>query len=509
MDLDLRFDPAKYDTGRVRACGREVAYRFYANIPYAARPNAPEAQVLNIYVPESALGSRSAPIYFLQRSGGMGSCAPYTLEQERAAIAAAAEMEARLRIASPRPVGKSESWADATGAWHDCTGAFLPRALAEGYVVVSPGARGRETVVDGVYVGRGALPMTIVDLKAALRWLHYNAERLPADTERIIVDGTSSGGGLSALLGASGNSPRYAPYLRAIGAAEARDDVFCAVVNSPITDFEHIDAAYEWLFSPTRVTGLFDGDAASRALSEALGAEFERYVNSIALTDPRTGAPVGFGAADTYTPYLLARLGESATVFLRSLDEREREAWLADPKNAGVVRWDGEKAEVSDISRYVNWNSGRWMRYVGCYDGFFSQPSRENEAFGAPDGALGHFSRCFGGCLAAQPGREAEGWAWITAAEQNADAVSLLDPLTFIGTGERADLAPHWFLRCGAHHETTANLFLNLVLRLRNRTDANINARYVWQHRHTAISNLLPDETFAFLNEICGRDTRC
>ena len=47
MDLDLRFDPAKYDTGRVRACGREVAYRFYANIPYAARPNPPEAQVLN------------------------------------------------------------------------------------------------------------------------------------------------------------------------------------------------------------------------------------------------------------------------------------------------------------------------------------------------------------------------------------------------------------------------------------------------------------------------------
>lgn len=64
-------------------------------------------------------------------------------------------------------------------------------------------------------------------------------------------------------------------------------------------------------------------------------------------------------------------------------------------------------------------------------------------------------------------------------------------------------------MRCGAHHETTANLFLNLVLRLRNRTDANISARCVWQHRHTAISNLLPDETFAFLNEICGRDTRC
>lgn len=509
MEQNLRFDSAKFRTGRVRASGREIAYRFYENIPYVARPNAPDRQVLNLYIPESALGRRDAPIYFLQRSGGMGQCAPYTLEAERAAMAAAAELEARLSVASPRPVGRNESWADATGAWHDCTGAFLPRVLAEGYVLVSPGARGRDTVAGGAYVGRGALPMTVVDLKAALRWLHFNAGLLPADTERIIVDGTSSGGGLSALLGASGNSPRYAPYLREIGAAEARDDVFCAVVNSPITDFEHIDAAYEWLFSPTRVSGLFDRGDESRALSLALGSEFERYVNSLKLTDPRTGAPVGFGAEDSYTPYLLARLGESATVFLRSLDKEERERWLSDEKNAGVVHWDGETAFVSDISSYVNWNSGRWMRYVGCYDGFFSQPSRENEAFGAPDGSPGHFSRCFGDCLAALPGRGAEGRDRRAAAERNAEAVELLNPLTFLGDAGRADLAPHWFLRCGAHHETTADLFLNLVLCLKNRTDANVDARFVWQHRHTTISNLLPDETFAFLNHICGRNGIC
>ena len=67
----------------------------------------------------------------------------------------------------------------------------------------------------------GQAPACIVDYKAAVRWLHYFAADLPGDAGKIIANGTSAGGALSALMGASGNHPDYEPYLREIGAADA------------------------------------------------------------------------------------------------------------------------------------------------------------------------------------------------------------------------------------------------------------------------------------------------
>lgn len=54
---------------------------------------------------------------------------------------------------------------------------------------------------------------------------------------------------MSALAGATGNSPDYVPYLTAIGAADERDDIFAANCYCPIHNLENADAAYEWLFS--------------------------------------------------------------------------------------------------------------------------------------------------------------------------------------------------------------------------------------------------------------------
>ena len=60
--------------------------------------------------------------------------------------------------------------------------------------------------------------------------------------------GTSAGGALSALAGATGNHPDYEPYLREIGVAEERDDIFAASCYCPIHNLENADAAYEWMF---------------------------------------------------------------------------------------------------------------------------------------------------------------------------------------------------------------------------------------------------------------------
>lgn len=46
----------------------------------------------------------------------------------------------------------------------------------------------------------------------------------------------------------SGNAKEYEPYLKAIGAAEEKDDIFAASCYCPIHNLEYADATYEWLF---------------------------------------------------------------------------------------------------------------------------------------------------------------------------------------------------------------------------------------------------------------------
>lgn len=84
----------------------------------------------------------------------------------------------------------------------------------------------------------GKAPAFIVDLKAGIRWLRKNRDRIPGDTEKLITNGTSAGGALSALAGTSGNSPLYAAELAAIGAADERDDVFAVSCYCPIHNLE-------------------------------------------------------------------------------------------------------------------------------------------------------------------------------------------------------------------------------------------------------------------------------
>ena len=158
MSFNLRFDPTTYVSGSVTVKGTEIPYRFYQNVPYVANPNAPQVQVMNIYVPESLAEDHTAPIYLLQRTGGMGGAEPYTIEKELETLISAQKFEAKLKQGATTNVGKNESYSSHTSEWHDSTRGFIPRALYEGYILVSPGARGRDTVADGVYVGRGEVP---------------------------------------------------------------------------------------------------------------------------------------------------------------------------------------------------------------------------------------------------------------------------------------------------------------------------------------------------------------
>ena len=209
----LQFDAQKGVAGSVEMPqGDIVRYTAYEKLYYVTNVEDSTYQYLNVYVPEGA--TQKTPIFLRTYVGGY------------------------MAAQATKPNG-----GDATG-----------RALKEGYVVVIPGTRGRNSVVTKgkktIYTGRA--PKAILDLKAAIRYLRLFDKEMPGDAERIITDGTSAGGAMSALMGATGNNPRYEQYLKAMGAAQERDNVYASVCYCPITDLEHADMAYEWLYGNTK-----------------------------------------------------------------------------------------------------------------------------------------------------------------------------------------------------------------------------------------------------------------
>ena len=146
-----------------------------------------------------------------------------------------------------------------------------------GFVVLNPGCRGRD---------HGA-PAGVTDLKAAIRYARTNAELLPGDLDAIFTYGMSGGGAQSVLIGASGDSPLYDPYLAQIGAVQ---DVSDAVAGSmswcPVTNLDHADEAYEWQLGMTR-SGLSDEE---QAISDALAAAYADYINAAGFSDAEGNA---------------------------------------------------------------------------------------------------------------------------------------------------------------------------------------------------------------------------
>ena len=235
MGKALCFDPDGYV---VKCCALEgvtVQYRAYEGLEYCAAPADP-IQKLNLYVPEDYYAGahhngytlHTAPIFLPNTVGGY--------------LPGPADCPGPDRFGHPN--------------------AALC-ALAHGYVVACIGVRGRtsghrnteffegsKAAASETETGRsvGKAPAFVVDLKASIRWLRHNKAQLPGDTEHIITNGTSAGGALSALAGASGNSSEYTAELAAIGALAERDDVFAANCFCPIHNLENADTAYEWMF---------------------------------------------------------------------------------------------------------------------------------------------------------------------------------------------------------------------------------------------------------------------
>ena len=204
-----------------------------------------------------------------------------------------------------------------------------------GFIYVNAGCRGRDA---------GA-PAGVTDLKAAIRYIRYNAGTIPGSADRIFSFGMSGGGAQSALLGATGDSELYTPYLEAIGAVSGISDaVNGSMCWCPITNLDYANEAYEWNLGVSRSNLSED----MQQLSDDMSVAFAQYINDLGLTDEDgnilmlTESDTGIYQAGSYYDYLQAVVEQSLNNFLQDTSFPYEVASSKGPGGMGGGRGNGE-----------------------------------------------------------------------------------------------------------------------------------------------------------------------
>lgn len=309
-------------------------------IAYCTSPADEDYETLGIYVPAKYMnGTPNGDGTYTCEINPDGTVGEYTAEN--APIVIPVETPGYAAMAAPT------EYVTGTAAYTD-----------EGFIYVYAGCRGRDA---------GA-PAGVTDLKAAIRYIRYNEAVIPGSMERIFSFGMSGGGAQSALLGTTGDSGLYLPYLEAIGAVmETSDAVTGSMCWCPITNLDYASEAYEWNLGVTR-TGLTQD---MQKLSDAMAEQFALYINQLGLQDENgvnlslTASEEGIYQAGSYYDYLKNVVEASLNNFLT---DTEFPYTAAGGRNGGFGGPDGRGGK-------------------GDFDG----PDGMKEDFGGPDDIEGDF----------------------------------------------------------------------------------------------------------------------
>lgn len=132
-------------------------------------------------------------------------------------------------------------------------------------------------------------PAAIHDLKAAIRWMRTNAGALSVDPKRIAVLGCSAGGQLAALLGTTGDDPKFDSEPN-----EKVSSTFQAIVNlDGILAFQHPESE--------------EGDMAAQWLGGTYSEVPEAWENASALNHVSKLTPPTLFLASAYPRFLAGR----------------------------------------------------------------------------------------------------------------------------------------------------------------------------------------------------------
>ena len=414
---------------------------------FQAPPTDPNAyQTMYIYVPEGSYTDQSKAIILQVNNGGwMASPARDILTEGRAL--------------------SSTNDTDNTGA-----------ALKAGYIVVSAGTRSRGLQShSGEWVGKA--PAVVVDAKAAIRYLRLNDAVMPGSAERIVITGTSGGGGLSVAVSASGNSPDYIPYLAELGAAgvddkgqsTVRDDVFATIAYCPINDLGNADLAYEWQYNATRTAANSQEGRYDAAGSAELAAKFPAMLAGLHLTRP-DGSNL---TADTLPDVILAMVRKSIEAAIARGDKIPAYGenfsitpmgppGMA-PREPRLLKNDWLKVENGQIRsidyaaflRFVAAN--QTLKGVPAFDantGASKAPMGENSLFGSSKTEYSNFSEYGWNHNAIHhdgSGADDTGMDWATyiagPGKALAQQIKLVSPMPYLHT--TTTVAPYWYVRHG------------------------------------------------------------
>lgn len=444
-------DDFKIETKIVKTTSGEkkVTYRSYMHIPYVANPIDKDYQSLNVSVPIKIDGvdvdASNAPILFKIGVGGYMSVRNAEGGEDKG-------------VGGPPPRFRSSARPEKEEPTISANDAL---ALAAGYVVVYPGCRGRDNqAADGTYYGKA--PAAIVDLKAAVRYIRHNKGVIPGNVNQIVSVGCSAGGALSAVLGASGNSDLYSEYLNEIGAAEASDAILASACYSPITDLEHSDMAYEWMYgeSPTR------NGIVNQELSKELKDSYAKYQSFLEIEGKET---FGILTAENYKEYLIEYyLTPSLKKFLLALTTEERAAYL---NENSWIQWTDENVDFS-FQDYVS-HVGR-MKGLPSFDDF-DKKQPEPILFGTSTENARHFTAF---SLQQETGNKN-----ADISKELKEKVVMMNALPFVQQ-DYEDTAKFWWLRNGtSDNHTSQTVMINLATELEN-IERNVNTWLFWDGGH-------------------------
>ncbi|MFJ3892996.1 subtype B tannase [Streptomyces sp. NPDC090083] len=471
-----------------------VVYHFWKAITYVAEPVDATYQSLIVSAPVEidgkAVDASDAPILLANSVGGYLPASVATATEiggGGSATGGAAPGGAPSASSSASAQAAAPGANGTTNAAGGATSSNQLLALAAGYVVVEPGARGR-TLKNSGGEYYGTAPAAIVDLKAAVRYLRANKGRVPGDVERIVSAGTSAGGALSALLGASGDSPLYDPYLKALGAADASDAIFATGAWCPITDLEHADGAYEWNWG---ANDLSTGKPVDQTVSKALRAQFAEYQAGLKLRGLG-----GFGRlnARNLDAYLVEQyLEPSATTYLAALSDSARAAYL---KANTFITWSAGRASFTwtDFLTHV----GARKKDAPAFDAF-DLSAGENNEFGTGRTLARHFT-------AYGAEHDSTGLTTRRVASGIPAALDLMNPMHHLSGKANPSRSKHWWIRLGTKDSDTAlTVSANLAARLDNLGD-DVNHLYYWDEGHGA--NTDPADFITWIARVTGHKSR-
>ena len=432
--ISLAFDVKNYESMSTTVDNKEIKYRAFEYIPYVANPIDIDQQYMNIYVPEEYFNNgtvngyttQTAPIFMPNAVGGYMPSQAMTPKVEN---------------------GKPNS---------------VVYALSRGYVVASPATRGRTNKAsDGNFIGKA--PAVIVDLQAATAYLHANDSTMPGNANRIITNGTSAGGAVSLLQGATGNSSDFQPYLQALGAATAATNVYAVSAYAPITNLDAADMAYEWSYNgitsfnkvtmgqgelpqanvggnaapPQRTIQRVNLNANDVAYSNLLSEHFPEYVNNLQLHDSMGRVlKLDKNGNGTFKNYVKEFIVAAANKAQAKGTDLSKHTYLVRDNKTGTIKDINWEAYNQFVSR---------SKAPGAFDSR-SNDSGENNLFGTSTTDNNHFT-----ITAALHDTTSNPEAYV----QNAKVVTMMNPMNYLGS-PAATNAQFYRIRYGTADSNTS-----------------------------------------------------